>query len=71
LSFFGFGEFGLSVYAFGLRWTEHVIQTLVCGLCFVPQMLVCLIITRVSIAVFRDLHTIWCCSFVRSIAKLH
>jgi hypothetical protein len=31
----------------------------------------CLIIARASIALFRDLHKIWCCSFLRSIAKSH
>jgi hypothetical protein len=35
---------------FGVPWTEHVIQTPVCGSCFLRQTL--LIITRVSVALF-------------------
>jgi hypothetical protein len=31
----------------------------------------CLVIARVSVTLFWDLHKTWCCSFVGSIAKLH
>jgi hypothetical protein len=32
------------------------------------SMRVCLMIARSSVAIFLDLHKIWCCSFVGSIA---
>jgi hypothetical protein len=31
----------------------------------------CLTTARVSIALFQDLHKLWCCPFVGSIAKSH
>jgi hypothetical protein len=52
-----------------LSWSHWVYTFCVCLMLFSPN--TCLIIARVCYTFSEDLHKIWFCSFVGSIAKLH